>query len=46
MKKTTKLDKLKLTTETVRPLKPDDLPQVAGGRIFSQAMTCTCKCGE
>ncbi len=48
MKKTTKLDKLKLTTETVRPLKPADLPQVVGGamvaRNYTDGGTCTCKC--
>ncbi len=31
MKKTTKLDKLKLKTETIRPLAPDDLQRAAGG---------------
>ncbi len=46
MKKTTKLDKLKLKTETVRPLKPADLTQAAGGLgpKFSDANTCTCRC--
>ncbi len=51
MKKTAKLNKLKLKlkTETVRPLKAGELKQAAGGMlpnfIPTEKATCTCKCG-
>jgi hypothetical protein len=54
MKKTTEEKKLKLNTETLRNLKPEELEKVAGGRYPTEsevASGCevtltTCTCGD